>query len=41
LTFCEFWQRAEPSSKGRALLLHRVLKPAGAIYLHCDPAASH
>ena len=21
--------------------LHRVLKPAGSIYLHCDPTASH
>ena len=21
--------------------LHRVLKPTGSIYLHCDPAASH
>ena len=21
--------------------LHRILKPTGSIYLHCDPAASH
>jgi hypothetical protein len=21
--------------------LHRVLKPTGGIYLHCDPTASH
>ena len=21
--------------------LHRVLKPTGSIYLHCDPTASH
>lgn len=25
----------------RLLELHRVLKPTGSIYLHCDPAASH
>ena len=25
----------------RLLELHRVLKPAGSIYLHCDPTASH
>ncbi len=25
----------------RLLELHRVLKPAGSLYLHCDPAASH
>ena len=25
----------------RLVELHRVLKPAGSIYLHCDPAASH
>jgi site-specific DNA-methyltransferase (adenine-specific) len=25
----------------RMLELHRVLKPAGSIYLHCDPTASH
>lgn len=25
----------------RTLQLHRVLKPAGSLYLHCDPAASH
>jgi site-specific DNA-methyltransferase (adenine-specific) len=25
----------------RLLALHRVLKPTGSIYLHCDPAASH
>ncbi|HVC88293.1 MAG TPA: DNA methyltransferase [Gaiellaceae bacterium] len=25
----------------RATQLHRVLKPAGSLYLHCDPAASH
>ena len=25
----------------RIVELHRVLKPTGSIYLHCDPAASH
>ncbi|CAN5237171.1 hypothetical protein BH24CHL7_BH24CHL7_04280 [soil metagenome] len=25
----------------RLIELHRVLKPTGSIYLHCDPAASH
>ena len=25
----------------RLLEMHRVLKPAGSIYLHCDPTASH
>ena len=25
----------------RTTQLHRVLKPAGSLYLHCDPAASH
>ncbi|MBM3552513.1 MAG: site-specific DNA-methyltransferase, partial [Alphaproteobacteria bacterium] len=25
----------------RLLELHRVLKPTGALYLHCDPTASH
>ena len=25
----------------RALELHRVLKPSGSLYLHCDPTASH
>ena len=25
----------------RIIELHRVLKPAGSIYLHCDPSASH
>lgn len=25
----------------RLLELHRVLKPIGSIYLHCDPTASH
>ena len=25
----------------RLLDLHRVLKPTGSLYLHCDPAASH
>jgi adenine specific DNA methylase Mod len=25
----------------RLLELHRVLKPAGSLYLHCDPTASH
>ena len=25
----------------RLLELHRILKPAGSIYLHCDPTASH
>ncbi len=26
---------------GRLVELHRVLKPTGSFYLHCDPAASH
>ena len=25
----------------RLIELHRVLKPAGSVYLHCDPTASH
>ena len=25
----------------RLLAMHRVLKPSGSIYLHCDPTASH
>ncbi len=25
----------------RLLELHRVLKPMGSLYLHCDPTASH
>src|SRR6185312_9738117 len=25
----------------RLLELHRVLKPTGSLYLHCDPSASH
>src|SRR6185437_3863001 len=25
----------------RLLELHRVLKPSGSLYLHCDPTASH
>jgi site-specific DNA-methyltransferase (adenine-specific) len=25
----------------RLLDLHRVLKPTGSLYLHCDPTASH
>jgi site-specific DNA-methyltransferase (adenine-specific) len=25
----------------RLIELHRVLKPTGSLYLHCDPAASH
>jgi len=25
----------------RMLELHRVLKPTGSLYLHCDPTASH
>ena len=25
----------------RLVELHRVLKPTGTIYLHCDPTASH
>ena len=25
----------------RMIELHRVLKPTGSIYLHCDPTASH
>ena len=25
----------------RVLEMHRVLKPTGSLYLHCDPAASH
>lgn len=26
---------------GRLVELHRVLKPTGSLYLHCDPTASH
>jgi site-specific DNA-methyltransferase (adenine-specific) len=26
---------------GRLVELHRVLKPTGSIYLHCDPTTSH
>ena len=26
---------------GSAVELHRVLKPTGSLYLHCDPTASH
>jgi site-specific DNA-methyltransferase (adenine-specific) len=30
------------SMMGRRLLeMHRVLRPAGSVYLHCDPTASH
>jgi len=25
----------------RLIELHRVLKPTGSFYLHCDPTASH
>ncbi len=25
----------------RLLIMHRILKPTGSIYLHCDPTASH
>src|ERR1700722_18299012 len=25
----------------RAIEMHRVLKPTGSLYLHCDPTASH
>ena len=25
----------------RLVELHRVLKPSGSLYLHCDPTASH
>ncbi len=25
----------------RLVELHRVLKPTGSVYLHCDPTASH
>lgn len=25
----------------RLLLMHRILKPTGSLYLHCDPTASH
>lgn len=25
----------------RLVEMHRVLKPTGSIYLHCDPTASH
>ncbi len=25
----------------RLLELHRVLKPSGSLYLHCDPTANH
>ncbi|SMC01968.1 Restriction endonuclease [Rubrobacter radiotolerans DSM 5868] len=27
--------------RDRAIEMHRVLKPTGSIYLHCDPKASH
>ncbi len=27
--------------RDRAMEMHRVLKPTGSIYLHCDPKASH
>lgn len=27
--------------KGRVTEMHRVLKPTGSLYLHCDPHASH
>lgn len=27
--------------KQRVLQMHRVLKPTGSIYVHCDPSASH
>jgi DNA modification methylase len=27
--------------RDRALHLHRLLKPTGSLYLHCDPSASH
>ena len=25
----------------RLMEMHRVLKPTGSVYLHCDPTASH
>jgi site-specific DNA-methyltransferase (adenine-specific) len=25
----------------RLIELHRVLKPTGSLYLHCDPTSSH
>ena len=25
----------------RLLIMHRILKPSGSLYLHCDPTASH
>jgi len=25
----------------RLIEMHRVLKPTGSLYLHCDPTASH
>jgi adenine specific DNA methylase Mod len=25
----------------RLILIHRVMKPTGSLYLHCDPTASH
>ena len=25
----------------RLLIMHRILKPTGSVYLHCDPTASH
>jgi site-specific DNA-methyltransferase (adenine-specific) len=40
------WDRREPDVRYlvemavRLVELHRVLKPAGSLYLHCDPAAS-
>jgi adenine specific DNA methylase Mod len=27
--------------RGRLMEMHRVLKPTGSLYLHCDPNASH
>lgn len=27
--------------RSRAVEMHRLLKPTGSLYLHCDPAASH
>ena len=33
---------SQPEPKrGEMLELHRVLKPTGSLYLHCDPTASH
>ncbi len=40
--FCETSMMAYLSMMARRLVeMHRVLKPTGSLYLHCDPNASH